>query len=75
MIATAHVSPTTLLTHELCFESLYHAGRALSFPCDAAGHVAMDELSERGRNNYLFARAVIGRDFSVPVVIATHRPQ
>ena len=47
-------------------QSLVHPGRALSFPCDAAGHVDMDALSERERTSYLYARAVIGREFSRP---------
>lgn len=54
--------------HELRFTSLMDMGRALSFPCDSAGHVDLDSLSERARSNYLFARAVVGRDFACPVV-------
>jgi len=37
---------------ELRFQSLFAAGRALSFPCDAAGRVNLDALSERARRNY-----------------------
>jgi hypothetical protein len=55
----------------LRFESLFDAGRALAFPCDAAGVVDMDTLSEAARNNYLFARTVVGRDFHVPAVLQT----
>jgi hypothetical protein len=55
---------------ELCFQSLCHAGRALAFPCDAKGAVPLDELSSRARDNYLFARAVVGREFAAPVVRA-----
>lgn len=51
---------------ELRFQSLFNTGRALSFPCDAAGHVDMDALSERARDSYLYARAVVGREFSLP---------
>jgi len=51
---------------ELRFQSLFSAGRAYSFPCDAAGHVDMDALSDRERESYLYARAVIGREFSMP---------
>ena len=40
----------------------------LAFPCNAEGHVDMDSLSERGRSNYLFARAMIGREFATPNV-------
>lgn len=53
----------------LRFESLFHTGRALAFPCDAGGRVSLDALSERARNNYLYARAVVGREFAVPAVL------
>ena len=55
----------------LRFESLFHAGRALAFPCDAGGRVPLDALSERARNNYLYARAVVGREFAVPAVLSS----
>ena len=55
-------------SHELRFTSLFHAGRALSFPCDEAGHVDIDSLSSRARLNYFYARSVIGRDFCAPAV-------
>ena len=54
--------------YEVRFCSLFNAGRALAFPCDAAGRVQLDELSERARNNYLYARAVVGREFAPPEV-------
>lgn len=54
--------------YELRFDSLFQAGRGLAFPCDAQGGVRMDALSEAARRNYLFARAVVGRDFASPVV-------
>jgi hypothetical protein len=59
---------------ELRFQSLYHEGRALAFPCDAAGQVNLDALGERALNNYLYARTVIGRDFAHPAIrrVATH---
>lgn len=56
--------------YELRFGSLFDEGRGFAFPCDAAGHVALDALSERARHNYLYARALMGRDFAVPVVRA-----
>lgn len=61
-----HESPHYLLH----FESLFHAGRGLSFPCDACGQVPLDELSDQARENYLFARAVVGHEFASPVVRA-----
>jgi hypothetical protein len=55
-------------SYELCFRSLFHEGRGYSFPCDPAGHVDLDVLSDRARANYFFARTVIGRDFAAPAV-------
>ncbi len=54
--------------YELRFQSLFHAGRALAFPCNAQGDVYLDALTERARENYLFARAVVGHEYATPVV-------
>ena len=54
--------------YELRFRSLFEGGRGFSFPCDAHGHVELGDLSERGRSNYFYARAVKGREFSAPLV-------
>lgn len=56
----------------LRFGSLFDEGRALTFPCDAEGHVQLDTLSERARTNYLYARAVVGREFTAPVVVKSY---
>ena len=56
-------------SYEIRFQSLFNEGRALCFPCDEQGHVAMDSLSERARANYLYARAVIGREYAYPTVL------
>ena len=53
--------------YELRFQPLFH-GREYAFPCDAAGHVDMNALSGRALNNYLYARAVVGREFYLPAV-------
>ena len=53
---TSHLSQC----YELRFRSLFNEGRALAFPCDARGSVELDALSEQARNNYLYARAVVG---------------
>lgn len=66
-----NTSPTPLhdsTGYELRFQSLFDEGRAYAFPCDAEGRVDMDSLSERARQNYLYARAVIGREVAVPSV-------
>jgi hypothetical protein len=55
--------------YELRFMSLLKGGRGFTFPCDVHGHVELTDLSERGRTNYFYARAVRGREFSVPVVM------
>jgi len=54
--------------YELRFIDLFDRGRGYAFPCDAKGHVELDHLSDRCRNNYFFARAVIGHDVSIPIV-------
>lgn len=53
---------------QLRYLSLFDSGRGYSFPCDAQGHVDLDELSERSRDNYLYARALVGREFRLPDV-------
>lgn len=55
---------------ELRFQSLFHSGRALTFPCNAQGDVLMDDLSSRALENYLFARAVVGHEYANPVILA-----
>lgn len=53
---------------QLCYRSLFHSGRGFFFPCDAQGKVDLDTMSERSRNNYLFARAMVGRELAVPAL-------
>ena len=55
----------------LCFRSLFNHGRGFAFPCDPKGQVDLDHMSERARNNYFYARAMVGRDLAVPAVEAT----
>ena len=55
--------------YEIRFQCLFKFGRALSFPCDAQGRVELDALSDRARDNYLYARAVVGREFAFPSVL------
>lgn len=51
---------------EVRFQSLFHSGRALAFPCDREGHVDLDDFSDHARANYLFARAMVGREYYLP---------
>lgn len=71
----AHTQPTAMPCGDragfhLRFRSLFREGRGYSFPCDASGKVDMDHLSEPARLNYLFARALVGRDLQVPEVVS-----
>ena len=54
--------------YELHFVNLFNRGRGYAFPCDAEGHVALADLSERGRLHYAFASAATSRDFSTPTI-------
>jgi hypothetical protein len=54
--------------YELRFQSLVDSGRGFAFPCDPKGHVDLNQLSDRARNDYLFARALVGRDMAAPAV-------
>ena len=55
-------------THLLRFKPLHHAGSGVAFPCNGAGQVPLDELSDRVRTEYLYARAVMGREYGRPLV-------
>jgi hypothetical protein len=57
-----------LTQFELRFQSLFDSGRGYSFPCDPEGHVDLNQLSDRARSNYLYARVVVGRELAVPAV-------
>jgi hypothetical protein len=58
----------------LRFRSLVGEANEFTCPCDAAGHVVMDEMSERARSSYLFARAMVGRLYAPPEITAeVHR--
>jgi hypothetical protein len=53
---------------EVHFRSLLRRGFELIFPCDRDGRVNLDELSERAKADYLFARAMVGREYAGPAV-------
>jgi hypothetical protein len=40
----------------------------LTFPCDAKGSVPLDSLPEKARNDYFFARAVVGAAYAIPAI-------
>lgn len=68
-------APTAIQTgFELRIMSLTNGGRGFSFPCDSKGNVDIDAMTERTRNCYFGARALVGRDFATPYVVpATQR--
>ena len=59
----------------LHFQSLIHAGRGFTFPCDEDGQVDLDAMADTIRNDYLYARAMLGREFAWPCVcsVRLHR--
>jgi hypothetical protein len=65
------ISPSTP-SFVLHFSSLFHAGREFAFPCDEQGLVNLDAMPARIRNNYLYARAMLGREFAWPRVRSMH---
>lgn len=67
-LSTEHAS----LGFELRFQSLSRERRVLAFPCDPQGRVDLDAVSDRTRNDYLFARAMVGRDYAIPIVQQLH---
>lgn len=61
-------------TFQLRYRSLFDPGRGFAFPCDAKGRVDLDLLSDRSRDNYLYARAMVGKELAPPSVerLASH---
>lgn len=51
---------------QIRFRDLLGFGRELVFPCDSHGRVDLDALSDRAREQYFFARAMVGRGYSPP---------
>lgn len=64
----AQLDSPRAVRYELRFPSLIEGRRGFAFPCDAAGQVNFNGLSERCRNDYFYARRAIGRVFSAPSV-------
>jgi hypothetical protein len=63
----------TSLAYEIFYRPLADTQSTLRFPCDVQGHVDLDELSPEAVENYLFARAMVGRDYAMPAVVPQHR--
>jgi hypothetical protein len=62
------MSSSKPVQYELRFQCLFGTGRGYAFPCDPQGRVDLDRLSDGARINYLYARAVVGREFAAPAV-------
>jgi hypothetical protein len=71
IMKSADFTPAAPCAFELRFQSLFHEGRAYVFPCDSTGRVDIDALSQRARLNYLYARAMVGREVAMPAVLPT----
>ena len=57
---------------EVRYLPLSRVGHALCFPCDSSGHVDLNALSSRALSDYLFARAMVGREYGLPVLGPGH---
>lgn len=53
----------------LVFRPLSERMTAYSFQCDANGRVDLDRLDDGSRNDYFFARAMVGRTIRAPQVV------
>jgi hypothetical protein len=64
--------PCTVLAqkdqYELRFAGVSSGKRGYAFPCDETGRVDIDELTDRDRTNYFYARTVVGKELSAPIV-------
>lgn len=57
-----------MAAYELVYSPILGGG-SFVFPCNELGTVELNSLSERARNNYLLARALVGRVFHMPTVV------
>lgn len=62
------MNPTPDSCFQLRYRSLFDPGRGFAFPCDAKGAVDLDHLSDRARDNYLYARAMVGKELAPPSI-------
>jgi hypothetical protein len=64
-MSTCH-TPSVESLHVLHYQSLSLGERSYDFPCDGEGHVHLDQLTERQRNDYFYARVVVGNSLAAP---------
>ncbi len=67
---TPHPLPAaeSLARYELRFQSLFHSGRGLTFPCDRLGQVLWEAMTDGARASFLRAQQNVGREFASPAV-------
>ena len=58
----------SIARYELRFQSLFHTGRALAFPCDRQGAVQWDTMTDGARASFLRAQGGVGREWASPAV-------
>ncbi len=68
MTAALLPAAESLARYELRFQSLFHAGRALAFPCDREGEVQWDAMTDGARANFLRAQRSVGREYASPAI-------
>jgi hypothetical protein len=68
MISDSLPAAESLACYELRFQSLFHTGRALTFPCDRQGEVRWDAMTAGARANFLRAQGSVGREFASPAI-------
>jgi hypothetical protein len=71
MIVVPLPAAESIARYELRFQSLFHSGRALSFPCDRAGEVHWDSMTDGARASLLRAQGSVGREWASPAVQLT----
>lgn len=65
------MNPATVPHFQLRYRSYFDPEAGFAFPCDERGHVELDSLTDRIRNNYLYARAMVGKELDAPHVERT----
>ena len=71
-LETGSATPAARARFELRYRSLSPHRCGFAFPCDERGEVDLDGLGEEARENYLYARAMVGRDLLHPQVLMVH---
>ena len=56
------------MRYELRFTGLSTGRCEYAFPCDETGLVDIDALTDRRRTDYFYARTMVGKELSAPVV-------